>query len=304
MSNLPSLASVRVFEASGRCENFTRAAAELGMSQAAVSYHIKQLERHLGQEMFIRVKGRVRLSDSGRKLHAAVHDAFAQMSAAFGAVRDDESAILSLTASSSFGSTWLSSRIGMFQLRYPDLAVRLSVADELLMLGEAAFDAGIRSGAGNWPGLRSDFLFRAHATPMCTPEFLEHNRIETPADLLRVERLAPNDPWWSGWFAAAGIEADTDRRTGLEFDNQLQDARAVLGGFGVALMTPMFWSNELSSGRLVQPFDIFYGPGAAYWLIHPVERHGVRKIERFREWIHEELATLRQNGPAAIWKMP
>src|SRR3546814_14854723 len=79
MNRLPPLSAVRAFEAAGRHENFSRAAEELGMTQAAVSYQIRQLEARVGKPLFVREQGRVRLSDSGRRLLPALSGAFSSM---------------------------------------------------------------------------------------------------------------------------------------------------------------------------------------------------------------------------------
>lgn len=312
MERLPPLAAVRAFEAAGRHENFSRAAEELGLTQAAVSYQIRQLEDRVGRPLFVREKGRVRLSDAGRRLLPALTSAFAGVSEAFAALRGEDDDVLALDTAVSFGGTWLSARIGRFQVRYPDLAVRISMSNEVIDFTRGTVDATIRAGHGKWEGLRADFLFRQHFTPICTPAFREANAIERPADLLRVERLAPNDSLWAGWFAQVGIETPPPRQ-GVVLDSQLQEANAIQGGFGVAMMTPMYWRAELDSGRLVQLFDPLYVPGPrpghaqwlnAQWLVHPESRVGVRKIERFREWIHEELAVERARTPAEIWELP
>ena len=305
MDRLPPLPAIRAFEAAGRHENFSRAAEELGMTQAAVSYQIRQLEDRVGRPLFVREKGRVRLSESGRRLLPAVSGGFAGIADAFAALRGEDEDVLELSTAVSFGGTWLSARIGRFQVRYPDLAVRISVSNDLIDFARATADAAIRAGHGQWDGLRAEFLFRQHFTPICTPEFLVANAIERPEDLLGVERLGPNDSMWAGWFAKVGIDAPPPRQ-GVVLDSQLQEATAIQGGFGIALMTPMYWRAELDSGRLVQPFETLYLPGGrpgnSQWLVHPVSRVGVRKIERFREWIHEELMAERGRTPAKIWE--
>jgi LysR family glycine cleavage system transcriptional activator len=305
MERLPPLSAIRAFEAAGRHENFSRAAEELGMTQAAVSYQIRQLEDRVGRPLFVREKGRVRLSESGRRLLPALSSSFSGIAEAFAALREEDEDVLELSAAVSFGGTWLSSRIGRFQVRFPDLAVRISVNNERVDFNRTTVDAALRAGHGDWEGLRADFLFRQNFTPICTRAFLEANAIERPEDLLRVERLAPNDSLWAGWFAEVGLDTPPPRQ-GVVLDSQLQEATAIQGGFGVALMTPMYWRAELDSGRLVQPFETLYLPGGrpgnAQWLVHPEARVGVRKIERFREWLHEELAIERDRTPAEIWK--
>jgi LysR family glycine cleavage system transcriptional activator len=305
MDRLPPLSAIRAFEVAGRHENFSRAADELGLTQAAISYQIRQLEDRVGRPLFVRERGRVRLSESGKRLLPALTSGFTGIAEAFASLREEDDDVLDLNAAVSFGGTWLSGRIGRFQVRYPDLAVRISVSNEVIDFAQGTADAAIRAGHGLWDGLRADFLFRQHFTPICTRAFLEANAIERPEDLLRVERLAPNDSLWGGWFANVGISTPPPRQ-GVVLDSQLQEATAIQGGFGIALMTPMYWRAELDSGRLVQPFETLYLPGGrpgnSQWLVHPEARVGVRKIERFREWIHEELATERERTPAEIWK--
>src|SRR3546814_17740648 len=103
MSKLPPLAAIRAFESAGRLENFSRAAEELGMTQAAVSYQIRQLEDRLGRALFVREKGRVRLSETGQRLLPAIRAAFASMGDAFAAIGGDGAEVLPINAAGPFG---------------------------------------------------------------------------------------------------------------------------------------------------------------------------------------------------------
>lgn len=304
MSRLPPLSAIRAFEAAGRHENFSRAADELGMTQAAISYQIRQLEDRVGRPLFVREKGRVRLTESGRRLLPAVSSGFAGMAEAFDALRDEDSDVLSISAVVTLGGSWLSARIGRFQLRHPDIAVRMSLSNQLADFAGGGVDVALRIGRGGWPGLRDDFLFRQHFTPICSPAFAEQHRLQQPEDLLRVERLAPNDPFWGGWFAGVGIGEAPPARQGMTLDSELQEASAVSSGYGIAMMTPLIWRSDIESGRLVQPFDQLYLPGGAHYLVHPAGRIGVRKIERFREWLHEELEADCASMPPEILEPP
>ncbi|WP_341711902.1 LysR substrate-binding domain-containing protein [Erythrobacter sp.] len=304
MSRLPPLAAIRAFEAAGRHENFSRAAEELGMTQAAISYQIRQLEDRVGTPLFVRTKGRVELSDTGRRLLPAVSGGLSTIADAFAALAEDEQDVLAIDAPLAAGATWLSARIGRFQLRHPDLAVKLTLSNDLVEFGLGKVDVTIRVGLGKWEGMRSDFLFRQHFTPICSPEFVEANDIRRPEDLLRVERHTPNDPMWAGWFAKAGIGETPPPRRGIVLDGQLQEANAALAGYGIALLSPLYWRADLESGRLVQPFETLYLPGASQWVVHPASRVGVRKIERFREWVQREFEAERDGPLREIWERP
>lgn len=303
MAKLPPLAAIRAFEAAARLQNFSRAAEELGMTQAAVSYQVRQLEDRLGRALFVRERGRVRLSETGQRLLPAVSGAFTAMGDAFAALGSDEADVLTINAVTSFGGTWLSARIGRFQLDFPDLAVRMSMSNQMIDFGATNVDVAIRMGKGPWPGLRADFLMRQYVTPICSPAFAAEHDIREPADLLRVQRLAPNDNWWADWFAKAGVATPpSPSERGIELDSQLQEASAVQAGFGVAMMTPLFWHADLAAGRLVQPFDIWHASGLNVWIVHREGRVGVRKIERFREWLHAELDKDRHLVPEELWR--
>ena len=305
MARLPPLAAVRTFEAAGRLQNFSRAAEELGLTQAAVSYQIRQLEDRLGRALFVREKGRVRLSETGQRLLPAISNAFATMGDAFAALGSDEADVLTINAATSFGGTWLSARIGSFQLQYPELAVRMAMSNDLIDFDASNVDVAIRIGGGVWPGLRSDFLMRQYLAPIASAAFIEEHGISEPADLLRVQRLAPNDSWWTEWFALAGVATPpVPSRRGIELDSQLQEASAMQAGFGAAMMTPLYWQAELASGRMVQPFDTLYVSASGMWLVHRDNRVGVRKIERFREWLHAEIGKDRHLLPDALWEPP
>lgn len=305
MPRLPPLAAIRTFEAAGRLQNFSRAAGELGLTQAAVSYQIRQLEDRLGRALFVREKGRVRLSETGQRLLPAISNAFATMGDAFAALGSDEADVLTINATTSFGGAWLSARIGSFQLKYPELAVRMAMSNDLIDFDASNVDVAIRVGKGVWPGLRADFLMRQHVAPLAAPAFVEEHGISEPADLLRVQRLAPNDCWWTDWFALAGVDVPSaPSRRGIELDSQLQEASAVQAGFGAAMMTPFYWQADLASGRMVQPFDTYYVSASSLWLVNRDNRVGVRKIERFREWLHAEIEKDRHLLPQGLWQPP
>jgi LysR family glycine cleavage system transcriptional activator len=303
MRHVPSLPAVRVFEAAARHENFTTAAAELGMTQAAVSYQIRLLEERLGVPLFIRSKQRVTLSDAGRKLAPLVSGAFDALSDAFSAILMDDQSVLTISTAQTFASNWMAPRLGAFQVGRPELAVRLLTQNQLVDFARDEVDVGVRIGRGPWPGLRQDFLMCVHATPMCTPEFRERHRIERPEQLLEVPRLNPEDIWWKQWFDAAGI-AEAERRPGIRLDSQAMEGNAALGGHGVGMLTPLFWRSELESERLVQLFDLIIFEGPSYWLVYPEHKWAQPKIRHFRDWILSEFETLKRQGPAEAFLAP
>jgi LysR family glycine cleavage system transcriptional activator len=288
MSALPPLSAIRAFEAAARHQSFTRAAEELGMTQAAVSYQLKLLEDRVGGPLFVRGPRGVALTEMGRRLAPAIGDAFVQLRSAFADLADGAEGVLAITALGTFATNWLVPRLGAFQLAHPKLAVKLDASNELVDFSRAEVDAGIRSGDGKWPGLAAHALFGADFTPMLSPRLLERaGPLESPADLLRLPLIDPTDTWWGEWFEAAGVPTpDLSDRIELRVQNQQLAGRAALAGQGVAILMPAFFAEELAAGLLVQPFPIVRrSPDVHYWLVYLEARRRSPKIRAFRDWI-------------------
>lgn len=303
MARLPPLSAVRVFEAAARRENFTQAAGELGMTQAAVSYQIRLLEERLGMPLFARSKGRVSLTDAGRRIAPLVASAFETLEDAFSGLVAEDQALLSISTAQTMATQWLAPRLGDFQIRHPDLAVRLSTDNRLVDFGSGEFHAAIRVGRGDWPGLKCHFLFRLHFSPVCSAEFAARYSLYRPEQLLDVPRLTATDQWWADWFEELGVEArEGGPDPGLVLDNQVMEANAAFAGAGIALMTPMFWRRELAEGRLVQPFSHVLVTQNSHWLVYPEGRRNQPKIAAFRDWILAEAEKERAAGPAEVFR--
>jgi LysR family glycine cleavage system transcriptional activator len=292
MRPLPPLASVRVFEAAARHRNFTKAAEELGMTQAAVSYQVKLLEDRLGTPLFLRLPRNVELTDAGARLAPAVGQALDLLAAAFSAVRDDSQSVLTISSTHTFASNWLAPRLGGFQLAHPDIAVRLDVSGRLVDFLREDIDIGLRIGRGEWPGVRAHLLMPWRYAAFCSPDLLARfGGVETPADLLRLPLISADDPAWARWFAAAGVDtAGLAQRPGLRMDVQQIEGNAAIAGQGVALLMPELWRGEIAAGRLVQPFPIAPTDEGGVWLVYPDHKRNSPKVRAFRDWVLAEAA--------------
>lgn len=287
MRDLPPMAAIRAFEAAARHKSFTKAAAELGMTQAAVSYQIKLLEEQLGAALFLRRPRELELSELGQQLAGPVGEAFDTLRAAFAALRATSDGILSITAVHTLATNWLLPRLGGFRETHPEIDVRLDTSTHYVDFVREPFDLAIRAGTGPWPGLEAHLLFPVVFTPMCSPGLLERfGRPEAPADLLRLPLISPDDPWWALWLDAAGVDGPLAREApSLRLGVQQMEGMAALAGQGVALLTPAFFKAEIDAGRLVQPFPLMVRTSSSYWLVYPHARRHLLKIRRFRQWL-------------------
>lgn len=291
MPGLPPLTAIRAFEAAARLGNFTKAAGELGMTQAAVSYQVKLLEDRVGTPLFLRGPRGVALSEAGRRLAPPVSEAFQRLQTAFAALHETNAGVLSVTAVQTFCSNWLVPRLGSFQMAHPEIAVRLEVSGRMIDFAREDFDLGIRSGKGEWSGLKSHLLMPIEFTPLCSPDLLARaGPIDRPADLLRLPLLDWRDVWWREWFALAGIDdPQVAMPSMIQVDSQVMLGQAALSGQGVGILTPAFFASELAAGRLIQPFPLVGHSDASFWLVYPEERRNSPKIKAFRDWILGEV---------------
>ncbi|MBB4566085.1 LysR substrate-binding domain-containing protein [Rhizobium leucaenae] len=281
------LNALRVFEAAARHGSFTRAGDELGMTQTAVSYQIKLLEENVGEPLFLRRARQIALTDAGERLAPKVAEAFSMLQDAVASVSGDAETTLLIHSTPTFASQWLARHLGSFQLRHPNIAVRLATSDKIIDFSREPSDIAIRSGRGTWPGLRAHLLMKVNFTPMLSPALAASiGGVHTPADLLKLRIIDAGDPWWLQWFEAAGVpDPGLQGRPKSRLGAQSFEASAAIAGQGVAVLTPEFYADDIAAGRLIQPFDILCNDGSNYWLAYPESRRHTPRIRAFRHWI-------------------
>lgn len=305
MRRLPPLSAVRVFEAAARHENFTSAAQELGMTQAAVSYQIKLLEERLGVGLFRRERGRVSLSETGRRIGPLIAKAFDDLDSAFGAARSSSEAVLTVSCSTTFGPNWLAGRIGDFQLKCPDIAVRLHTSNTLVDFARDDVDVAIRGGRGEWPGLCAHFLMRMPLMALASPAFIAGAPpVRTPGDVMGMQRISPEDSWWRAWREQMGGDPGHENLSGIRMDTQIAEGQAAIAGLGVAILNPVLWMSEMASGRLVPVIDACAYDASDFWLVYPEHRRHARKVRLFRDWLIATIAEEAGKGVAEYYRSP
>lgn len=297
--HLPPLAAIRVFEAAARHLSFTRAAIELGMTQAAVSYQIKLLEERVGNPLFLRRPRELVLTETGQRLAPDLTRAFDLLRDAFGDLARDDATLI-VNTMHTFAAQWLAPRLGRFQLQHPHIAVRLETTTRLIDFARDEVDLVVRSGKGTWPGLTAHKLLDVRYTPMLSPRLAATiGGVREPSDIIKLPLLDSRDPWWIAWLSANGLPlAAIESQTAPSLNMQALAAEAAMADMGVALLTPAYYRQELAAGRLIQPFEKLMDEGNGYWLAYPESRRNVPKIKKFRDWIVGEAETARRDGMA------
>ena len=289
------LDALRVFETTARLSSFTRAADALGMTQAAVSWRIRDLEQRLGASLFVRETRQISLTPQGQRLAPAASEALSLLRRAIGDVMEQDQAVLGITTLQSMATQWLATRLGLFQLANPDLAVKVDVDNTLSDLSALGIDVGLRFGTGQWPGLESRFLVPALFTPLCSPALQAQLNIRTPTDLKSTPLVGlPQE--WAAWFASVGISDDKPPPPRVVSENQAMEVATAIAGQGIALGNPVFYAREIANGQLLRLFEDNVSLGGGYWISYPKERRSVPKIARFRDWVLD----MARSDPANI----
>ena len=297
---LPPITAIRAFECAARLSNFTKAGDELGMTQAAVSYQIKILEDRLGFKLFLRKARKVELTAQGRQLSQATSEAFHLLERAFARARENTEHILTLSVLPTFCSNWLIPRLSDFQNKHPHLSVRIDSSPRLVDIPAGEADIGIRTGEGDWPGLKSHFLFPGNGLPLMSKQAYEtFGPFEQPRDLLKL-RLISDLKWWREWFIKAGDPgAPLPENPALELESQNMEVAAALATGDAAVMAvPGFFAREIEQGLLVSPFRVQL-EGLKNWLVYDPSQADEPKIKAFRDWILFDPNSFCLNHPLA-----
>ena len=293
---MPGTRALTTFEAAARHLNFTRAADEVGLTPAAVSYQIKEIEDQLGIVLFHRTSRTIRLTPAGRLLFEAATDALETLRQALGKARklSRGEQMLRVTADPVFGGKWLLPRVENFRKANPDIELRFDVSSRLRDFEVDDVDVGVRFGLGKYPGLTTVRLFDNMIVPVCSPTLLRTARpLQKPADLAHhtlahIHWSQPGLVWpnWSMWMAAAGVDDFDDSRCVVFYESS-QVIQAALAGSAVGLVDFAMVAQDLSEGRLVRPFElgIKVPPEFGYFLVYPEASAADPRIVAFHEWI-------------------
>jgi LysR family glycine cleavage system transcriptional activator len=287
--SLPPLAAIRVFEAVARKLNFTRAAEELGMTQAAVSYQIKLLEERLGTKLFVRRPHGIVLTEAGQHIAPNISEAFNLLHETLDRFHRRQER-LTVSTTNGFAALWLVPRLGSFQLAHPEIAVKIDTTERVVDFAQEDVDIAVRAGDGKWPSLVAVKVHDVHYTPMLSSRLAASvGGIQEPADILKLPLLDPKYDWWTWWLLAHDLPLEVlERQSSPSMGTQVFNAAAAMDGQGVALLTPVYFRRELAEGRLVQPLAQTSKAAWAYWLVYPESRRRLRKIKAFREWLLAE----------------
>ena len=305
---LPPLNALRVFEAAARHLSFKEAAAELHITQAAVSHQVKSLEEYLGVDLFRRAGRGVQLTEAAKASLPRLREGFEALAAAVETVRErSDEAELVITAPPVFTARWLMPRLADFARKEPKIDVRVvansrmvdsGALDSPMIIGtlDLRSDASgveIHLGQGEYPGHRADRLFDVRMVLVASPELIEGEPpLRTPADLARhvllhddAMEIVAHGSAWQKWLDAAGVGGEVDGSRGPRFSSNILSLEAASQKLGVALALRPLVDDDIASDRLCAPFGIEVKPQSAYYLVSPEVIADRPAVAAFRKWL-------------------
>jgi LysR family glycine cleavage system transcriptional activator len=292
---LPSLNGLRAFEAAARHLSFTRAAAELNVTQTAISHQIRRLEEQLGKRLFVRKSRALLLTREAEDYLPAIRTAFDDLRRATARLqRPDREGLLTVSTTASLAAKWLVTRVASFQEAHPRIEVRITTSTHLVDFQREEVDMAVRYGRGNWPGLRTQWLMAEDIFPVCSPALMKGAKpLRRPEDLAHHTLLhtTVGREDWQLWLTAAGLPVSLALRRGLSFDQSFMALQAAMDGLGIALGRARLVDADVAAGRLVVPFDVVLPADAGYYIVAPEETADLTKIALFREWLTRSVAT-------------
>jgi LysR family transcriptional regulator, glycine cleavage system transcriptional activator len=309
---LPPLNALRVFEAAARHLSFKEAAAELHITQAAVSHQIKSLEEYLGVDLFRRAGRGVQLTEAAKAALPRLREGFEALAAAVETVRErSDEAELVITSPPVFTARWLMPRLADFAKKEPKIDVRVvansrmvdsGALDSPMIIGtlDLRSDASgveIHLGQGEYPGHRADRLFGVKMVLVASPELIEGEPpLRKPADLARhvllhddAMEIVAHGNAWQKWLEAAGADGEVDGSRGPHFSSNILSLEAASQKLGVALALRPLIDADVASGRLRSPFDVEVNPRSAYYLVCPEVIAERPAVQAFRNWLLQQV---------------
>src|SRR5882724_8594077 len=305
-----SLDALRVFEAAARHLSFTKAAAELRLTQGAVSQRIKSLEETLGAPLFRRLTRALELTSDGQRLHIALQDGFARIADGLAGFRSGKvTRPLRLTVSSSVAARWLLPRLGGLTNLKPSMPVAVLADDRLVEIGSEA-DVALRFGRGRYRGLKSVRLGGDEVFPVCSPSFLEaHPATANFGDPARrkswdclsrlVDSVTESDGSgcdWDTWGTSAGLSWSEEGPTTVFSQGHLA-LQAAAAGMGVALARRILAADDLASGRLVRAGHGLLPSPARFGYYFVTRSEPDARLRALAEWLKMQLANSSLREP-------
>jgi LysR family glycine cleavage system transcriptional activator len=295
---LPPLKSLYYFSVVAEKKSIKAAAAELFVTQAAVSQQIKMLEETLGLPLFKREHRALSLTTEGKQLKPFLNKAFNTINDGVRSLREDNAPnVLTISVLPSFASRWLIPRLSQFYSQYPDLTINLSMTEKLEDFSDFNVDLAIRFCKKNQKNLHYKPLLKEYIYPVCHKDYKTESNLETIADL-KTERLVDDidicdSITWDHWLTANQADPSAFKNR-QRYDGSHYVIDSVLSKQGIAIVRHSLAIEPIQQGNLTRLFtelnNSVIETEQQYYICAPEHHYSRQKVSSFCQWLQLEAA--------------
>lgn len=284
--SLPSLATLRAFEAAARHQNLSQAARELNVTHAAISQHVRKLEEELGEALLLRQGRGMALTDVGRLLAESLGNGFATIADGIEQIRQrrqDRAVQISVTPA--FASHWLMPRIGSFWAEHPELKININPSAALVDLRRDGVDLAVRYGDGNWPGVDTELLTDGEFVVVAHPDLVRDRQVTGLSDLVDLPWVMEDHMMERRRIVEEeGIDLNDVNLTTMQTSDLVSSA--VAAGLGVSVQPKSLIEAQVEAGAVVSLYRIAQSELGYYILTRPGAV--TQNTAVFRDWLRRK----------------
>lgn len=289
-ADIPSLPSLRAFEAAVRNESLSKAASELNVTHAAIAQHVRKLEEDFGLPLLVRQGRGVAATPEGKALADSLRRGFSEIAVGVRDLKQQRNeGPLNITTTPSFAANWLMPRMGEFWEKHRDIPVNIVPNADVVNLRDEGMDLSIRFGKGDWDGLESEMLTGGGYCVICHPDFMDDRKIASLKDL-------DDQPWLLDqhmqerihWFTEAGVNMDDLNVRYFPLNTLVSSA--VRAQLGITIQPRSLVDDEVRCG-LLKCLLVLEQPGIGYYL---ASSPGIKsqRLKTFIRWLKAQAAAM------------
>jgi LysR family transcriptional regulator, glycine cleavage system transcriptional activator len=291
---LPSATALRCFDASARLGSLTKAAAEVHLTQGAVSQQILALEQKLGAVLFIRSKSGLKLTPAGQTYWSEIAVALRQIERATQNMMSTkgDGGTLNVSVASTFGTYWLMPRLRTFVTSHPEITINLSTQIGPVDFANSTSDAAIEFSSGAKANLHAELIMplrlRPYSSSKITKTMPSRRRLSALLQKSALIRHTTVLGGWDGWLEGTSLNKDIDKKhanIGPQYDLLSMALNAVIEGFGIALLPDYLVEHALGQQQITALSNHYWTSEKAYFLRYPESKRHLVSLQKFEQWL-------------------
>ncbi|WP_133488222.1 LysR family transcriptional regulator [Aliiroseovarius marinus] len=284
--SLPSLATLRAFEAAARHQKLSQAARELNVTHAAISQHVRKLEEELGEPLLLRQGRGMAVTDAGRLLADALGSGFATIADGVAQIRQrGQERAVQISVTPAFASHWLMPRIGSYWAEHPEIKININPSADLVDLRRDGVDLAVRYGDGNWPNVDTELLTDGEFVVVAHPDLVQGRQVTCLSDLVDLPWVMEDHMMERRRIVEEeGIDLNDVKLTTMQTSDLVSSA--VAAGLGVSVQPRSLVDAQIDAGAVVSLYRISQSELGYYILTRPGAV--TQNTATFRDWLRRK----------------